>query len=172
MSKEGEESNESPFDEYMKCVAKSPVFKAVEESSKTSDCDGTVENFLLEPKANALHSVAPFIESSKAFDVSNKIAFETVILYNVTKTDMFSDVNTIDKKHVTIFNKGTETHKITGLEPTGGVWMVIGMCSAVIRKCKNVPFFNLSVLLLQSTLEACGARQQKNSRRRNIVNRK
>jgi hypothetical protein len=141
MSKKGKESDESPFDEYRKCLAKSPVFKAFEESSKTTDCDGTVEHFLLESKANALHSVAPFIESSKAFDVSNKIAFETVKLYNVTKTDMFSDVNTIDKKHVTIFNKGTETGIITGLEPTGGLWMVIGMCSAVIRKCKNIPVF-------------------------------
>jgi hypothetical protein len=133
MSKEVEKWDETPFDEYVKCVAKSPVFMAFEESSNTADGDGTVEQFLLESKANAPHSVAPFIESSEAFDVSNKIAFETVKLYNVTKTDMFSEVNTTKTRHVTIFNKGTETHKITGLEPTGGVWMVIGMCSAVVR---------------------------------------
>lgn len=123
------------FDEYMECVAKSPVFKAFANCSKTLDCDGTVDQFLLE---STVDSLTPFVKSSAAFDFCNKMVFETMILYKASKTDMFADVHPKRKRD---------------FEPTDGLFLVVGKCAYLFRITQelslfvNFPFYCHSILL-------------------------
>lgn len=116
-----------PFDEYMECVAKSQVFKKLTNSSTILDCDGYVDQFLLENTEDSP-------QSSKAFDVSNEIVFQTLKLYKWSETDIFSNIR---YKH-----KRIASNLPNDLEPTEGLHTVVGMCTAVIIKYNKYCFSN------------------------------
>ena len=145
----GEEFDTSPFDDYMQDVAQSPVFKTFADSNNNSDCNGIVDQFLLENIVDSPEAEKPFIESVHAFGVGNEIAMETVELYKGTQTDMFADVGHNTKSA----NKtnGAKSVSHFDLEPTDGVFLVIGKCAKVIRKSNTYLCF---LIFLCSTVAA------------------
>lgn len=135
---DAEEFDTSPFDDYMQGVAQSPVFGTFADSNNNSDCNGTVDQFLLENIVDSPETEEPFIESFHAFGVSNDIAMDTVELYKGTQTDMFGDVGhktkSADKTKSANKTKSAKSVSSYDLEPTDGLFLVVGKCAKVIRK--------------------------------------